>query len=714
MQGTATCYPSSGFLDMKRRPAQAIFGATIFLGAFLLFQVQPILGKYLLPWFGGTPAVWTTCLLFFQVLLLAGYAYGHALAGVRSARAQLAIHAALLAGSLILLGLLATRWHSPILPGAGWKPAPGGHPTWEIVRLLAVSIGLPFFLLATTAPLVQSWYARVEPGRSPYRLYALSNAGSLLALVSYPFAVEPALALGLQGRVWTWAFLAFALGCAASGALAARSHQAQPFGIDEIIAEYEPRPATGTMLLWAALAAAGSVMLLAVTNQICQEVAVVPFLWVLPLSLYLLSFILCFHDERWCGRGWLRALLLAALLAPVLLFFGPFADIRLQIAVFCFALLAGCMVCHGELVRLKPAPRYLTSFYLMIAAGGAAGGVFVALVAPHIFSGYWEFHLGLWGCCLLPLIVLVRERHRMFYRQGLWLGFYLYVFGLLLLGGELLLHVAWYKHNTAEVERNFYGVVAVYSDYDAQAHAAVYALRHGRITHGLEYREGALAGQPTAYFAPQSGIGLLLASYPRSAPLRVGVVGLGIGTLAAYGRGGDDFRFYEINPAVVRLAAASSYFHYLRESRARVEIVPGDGRLSLEREQAAGAAPFDILVLDAFNSDAPPVHLLTQEAFALDLARLRPEGVLAVNISNRGLDLRPVVLAAAERFDLGAVWVYQAPGDRFHPGSSWMLLARDRARLASPELARAASPLGDVPRIRMWTDDFSNLFRVLK
>jgi hypothetical protein len=274
--------------------------------------------------------------------------------------------------------------------------------------------------------------------------------------------------------------------------------------------------------------------------------------------------------------------------------------------------------------------------------------------------------------------------------------------------------VAWYKHNTAEIDRNFYGVVAVYSDYDAQARSAVYALRHGRITHGLEYREAALAEQPTAYFAPASGIGLLFASYPRGAPLRVGVVGLGIGTLAAYGRPGDVYRFYEINPAVVGLAGASPYFHYLHDSKAQVEIVPGDGRLSLEREQTAGAAPFDLLVLDAFNSDAPPAHLLTEEAFALDLARLNPEGVLAVNISNRALDLRPVVLAEAERFDLGVVWVYQAPRDRFHPGSSWMLLARDRARLASPELARAASPLAGVPRVRLWTDDFSNLFRVLK
>ncbi|HXZ27054.1 MAG TPA: fused MFS/spermidine synthase [Terriglobales bacterium] len=697
-----------------KRPAQAIFGATVFLGAFLLFQVQPILGKYLLPWFGGTPAVWTTCLLFFQVLLLAGYAYGHALAGVRSARAQLGVHGALLAGSVVVLAVMAARWPSPILPGAAWKPAPGGHPTWEIVRLLAVSIGLPFFLLATTAPLVQSWYARTEPERSPYRLYALSNAGSLLGLASYPFVVEPALALGVQGRTWTWAFLTFALGCAVCGVLAVRSHQPQPFGIDQILEQYEPRPTAGTMLLWAALAAGSSVMLLAVTNQICQEVAVVPFLWVLPLSLYLLSFILCFHDERWCGRGWLRALLLAALLAPVLLFFGPYADIRLQIAVFCFTLVACCMVCHGELVRLKPAPRYLTWFYLAIAAGGAAGGVFVALLAPRLFSGYWEFHLGLWGCCLLALVVLVRERHRLFYRQRLRPGFYLYAFGLLLLAGELLSHVAWYKHNTEEVERNFYGVVAVYSDYDAQAHSAVYALRHGRITHGLEYRAPEQRDRPTAYFAPESGIGLLFAADPHGAPLRVGVVGLGIGTLAAYGRPGDQFRFYEINPAVVRLAAASPYFHYLADSRARVEIVAGDGRLSLEREQAAGAPLLDLLVLDAFNSDAPPAHLLTQEAFRLYLARLKPEGVLAVNISNRALDLRPVVLAAAERFGLGVVWVYQAPGDRFHPGSSWMLLARDRARLATPGLARAASPLAGAPPVRPWTDDFSNLYRVLK
>jgi hypothetical protein len=457
-------------------------------------------------------------------------------------------------------------------------------------------------------------------------------------------------------------------------------------------------------------------MLLATTNQISQEVAVVPFLWVLPLNLYLISLIVCFDAPRWYSRRWMKLLLGAAIVAPVLLFVGPYAGFLVQLAGFSLILLVVCMVCHGELVRLKPAPQHLTVFYLLLSAGAAAGAAFVALLAPVVFPAYWEFHLALWTCCLLAVIVLVRDRERLFYRQGFGPAFYLALMGLIILAGELGFHAWWHMRNTREVARNFFGVVAVYEVTDQDTHSRVRVLRHGGITHGLEYQDERLRSQPTAYFVRESGVGLALESLRQRTPtgLRMGVVGLGVGTLAAYGRDGDSIRFYEINPEVTRIARGP-LFSYLRHSQARVEIVPGDGRLSLEHELAQGSQRFDVLVLDAFSSGAPPVHLLTREAFDLYLAHLAPQGVLAVNVSNRALDLRPVVKRAAQHSGLAVTWTYLAPAGPFHPGGSWMLLARDRQLLQEPALAGAAGSLPP-PRsgFRQWTDDYSNLFQVLK
>ena len=692
----------------------ALYGATIFLGAFLLFQVQPILGKYILPGFGGTPAVWTACLLFFQTLLLIGYLYSHLLTVRFGARSQAAIHALVLASSLVWIYFQAQRWGAPILPASTWRPAGPDHPTLDILRLLLTAIGLPYFLLSTTGPLLQAWFARAQPDTSPYRLYALSNAGSLLGLVSYPFLVEPALTLRAQSRAWTWGYAVFAGTCAACALITAARSAAASHATQETTG---PVPSRGARLLWVALAACASAMLLATTNQISQEVAVVPFLWVLPLSLYLISFIVCFDAPRWYSRRrWMKLLMGAAIVAPVLLFVGPYAGFLVQLGGFSFILLVVCMACHGELVHLKPATQHLTSFYLLLSAGAAAGAAFVALLAPLVFPAYWEFHLALWSSCLLAVVVLVRDRERLFYRERFGPAFYLALLGLVVLAAELELHAWWHIRNTLDVARNFFGVVAVYEATDRDTDSRVRVLRHGGITHGLQFQGQRLRGQPTAYFVPQSGVGLALDSLRRRSPvaLRMGVVGLGIGTLAAYGREGDSIRFYEINPAVTRIARGP-LFSYLGDTHARVEIVPGDGRLSLERELGRGSQQFDLLVLDAFTSGAPPVHLLTREAFDLYLAHLAPDGILAVNVSNRALDLRPVVQRAAEHSALAVTWTYLAPAGPFHPGGSWMLLTRDPRLLTDPALAKAASPLPPPPAsFRQWTDDYSNLFRILR
>ena len=387
-------------------PPMLIYAITIFTGAFLLFQVEPLLARYILPWFGGTPAVWMSCVLFFQLLLVFGYAYSHAIATRLRIRHQVAIHLSLIVACLILMIGLALTWPSPITPGASWKPPNPDYPVPRIFLLLFVSIGLPYFILSTTGPLLQAWFARAHRGVSPYRLYALSNIGSILALVTYPFLVEPALSLRAQSISWSILFVLFAIGVV----LCARGISNEPpADTDESIAAIIPAPARSTRMLWIALATVPSVMLLATTNQICQQVAVVPFLWVLPLAIYLLSFVLCFDNQRWYRRSVFHPALGAAVFAALVVLTSPDVSITVQIVTYSMLLFAICMVCHGELYRLRPHEQYLTSFYLMVAVGGALGGLFVVLVAPWLFTGYWEFQLAIWTSLLMLFIVLMRD-----------------------------------------------------------------------------------------------------------------------------------------------------------------------------------------------------------------------------------------------------------------------------------------------------------------
>jgi spermidine synthase len=753
---------------------------TIFLGAFLLLAIEPIIGKAVLPWFGGAPAVWTTCLLFFQGTLLAGYLYAHGLVRKLRPSTQRNVHLALLALSVFLLALGAARG-TAVLPGAGWKPDGETDPILRILAILAGSVGLPFFLLSATGPLLQAWTARRRPDAPVYRLYAVSNAGSLLAPLTYPFLVEPVLTLKAQAAVWTCLYVGFAACCGFCAWRAARSPApvAGPAPSETAV-----RP---PYLFWFALSACGSLMLLATTNQMCQDVAAIPFLWLLPLSLYLVSFILCFESDRLYSRAVFGPLLAASLgWAALVLFRGYSVPARIQIAAYSLALFAACMVCHGELARSRPPPSRLTSFYLTIAAGGAAGGLFVALLAPALFRGYWELHVGLWLSGLLALAALWRDpdswlrRGRPLPAIALLLAFaalawqargpdrfstarerlrdalstapgilviaggaatvallawrlarkgserqhpYLAVpsalGALVLLGFVLLSEVRAQRKLVVGMSRNFYGVLALEESYSLDPNSRRFELRHGRIVHGFQYQMPERRGMLTTYYGESSGIGLLLRNHPRlrEGPVRVGVVGLGVGTLAAYGRPGDRYRFYEINPAVVSLSADSDgVFSYLSGSPARVEVALGDGRLSLERElRRGGPQNFDVLVLDAFSSDSIPVHLLTREAIAVALAHLRrPDGVLAIHISNRHLDLDPVVHALANAFGLAAVLVdTDSEGDAVW-GATWVLLSRDRRVLEGPAIRAIARPLAGKKGVRMWTDDYSNLFRVLK
>jgi hypothetical protein len=753
------------------------YALAIFTGAFLLFQVQPIVGKYILPWFGGSPGVWTTCLLFFQVVLLGGYAYAHFLSRWLKPRLAARVHGGLLLAALVCL---------PITPSDRWKPVGAGNPTLQILILLLANLGLPYLVLSATGPLIQEWARRTHPSASPYRLYALSNLGSLLALGSYPFWFEWMFSRREQATMWSWGLGLFVLICGycAYRIGGARSPGAleRPANLDQ--AQLEPAQVDSFNLdriWWLALPALASVLLMATTNKLCQDLAVVPFLWVLPLGLYLLSFILCFDSPRWYVRGfWTALLVLGAAGIATLLLKEDNVSLLEQVIVYAVALFAGCMVCHGELYRLKPNPRQLTGYYLTISAGGALGGLMVAIVAPLVFHSFAELPIGYWfltvviatlamqdgslslsvgvlvGAVAALLIVpalgvewsltwhgAVRDYVKSLGKFGRdypgWIGgvlaagllsfghwrtgmirtwtlrstaFLLLVSGIL--GYAFLLQERNARENSISASRNFFGLLTVYRYGDAPL-GEYNLLLHGKITHGMQFTDPVKSRWPTTYYGPTSGVGRAIGSLPHDRGRKLGLVGLGTGTLASYGRAADHIRIYEINPAVEQLS--QSRFTYVNSSPAHVEIVHGDARLSMEQELARHEPQgFDVLALDAFNSDAIPVHLLTREAFAIYLQQIAPDGIIAVHISNRYFDLQPVVTHLAKEFGLACVtvdddqgndqwWIYE---------TTWMLVARDPAVLQRSLIKSGSTKSYDRAGVPLWTDDYTSLFKILK
>lgn len=667
-----------------------LFATTIFVSAFLLFLIQPLIAKQILPWFGGSAGVWATCLVFFQTALMAGYLYAHALVRHFAPRTQAFLHIGLLAASCLAL---------PVIADASWKPQSGDDPVARIVGLLALTIGLPYFLLSSTGPLVQAWYARCL-GRVPWRLFALSNLGSLLALLAYPFAVEPWIATASQAWIWSGAYAVFAALCAAA-AWQAGPMQAARTPNFQAAEESGPAPGAATRLLWLLLAATASALLLAVSNHITQNVASVPFLWILPLSLYLLSFILCFDRERSYHRG--LFLVLVAVTVPAMGWLLDGLELKLVIPVYLIGLFVLCMFCHGELARLKPAPRHLTSFYLSVSAGGVLGGLAIGIGAPLLLSAYYELGIALTVCALLALLISRRLRP--------WIpAVFTYV----------AIAAAWLSYGQISAARapgvvtstrNFYGAIRV-KDYGPPAYIRTF--RHGAILHG-----GQLLGTPEArrkprtYYGPDSGLGLVIGVLRARGPLHIGVVGLGVGTIAAWGREGDRIRFYELDPAVIAMARQD--FSYLQDSAARVTTVLGDARLSLEREPAQ---EFDLLSIDAFSGDSIPVHLLTIEALDIYLRHLKPGGVLLYQATNRYLDIGPVVRQLAAKRSMGTALLSSDGGEdataSFENPSDWIVASTDRAVLEAPGLARLRRSVAEQPGLAPWTDDYNNLLQILR
>ena len=671
------------------------FYAVVALSAFLLFLVQPLIAKQILPWFGGSSAVWTTCMLFFQGALLLGYAYADASPRALGPRRQPRLHIV-----LALLALVAL----PIIAPESWKPVGGEEPISWILLLLAVTIGLPYVLLSTTSPLIQSYFARLNPGRDPYRLFALSNAASLIALVAYPVAIEPFVGTRMQAIGWSVMFAVFVLLVAS---LAWRvSLVDADFSSDREVVNAEPLP-VASQLRWIAFSAAGSMLLLAVSNHITQNVASVPLLWLLPLTLYLLTFILTFDGTGWYRRGpYAAAFFVFVIGMCFLLVDKDFQfDLIVQTSVFCVGLFVVCMMCHGELVLSKPAPAQLTRFYLLVSIGGAMGALVVSVVAPLLFSTYLETAVALLVAALL-FIPVAQATH----------PFLQWVAVLLAIG--VVGTGAWFvkqEHNNAiEVTRNFYGVLKVKSYDDIGSENYLLRLVHGAILHGEQYPHEKWRYQPTTYYTPTSGFGRAVNAQREMAPLsyrkqRIGMIGLGAGTVAAYCRESDVCRIYEINAEVERLAR--NHFTYLADSKAKPLVIIGDARLSLERE---ASNQFNVLAVDAFSGDSIPMHLITQEAVRAFMAHVASNGILAYHVSNRFLNLPPVLAEIADREKLVGV-VVDDPAQKdntLHSSSTWVLLARNADALKG--IGETGTRLERTANAPLWTDDFNNLLSVIK
>lgn len=703
------------------------YAATIFISAFLLFQVQPMVARFILPWFGGSSLVWTTCMLFFQSALVFGYAYAHFMNRRLTPRQQWISHTLLLVIAICFL---------PIKPADYWKPVDASMPTMRILVLLAVSVGLPFFLLSMTGPLLQAWQSKTHPHRSPFRLFALSNFASLAALVSYPFLFEPHMTVATQSKTWSFAFIGFAvLACLSGKMFCNRSNHSET-----LVPETGPSsPVTERLgffriLLWTILPMLASIQLLATTNLMTQEVGSLPFLWIVPLSLYLLSFIICFDHPRWYWRPFFYLLFfVSAVASAFVLEAGVDVPIVMQVIGYSAACFGASMCCHGELARSKPGPENLTMFYLLISIGGALGGVFVAIAAPRLFTGYYEFQIGIVAailCCLIGYgLQVAREttdaaspdktknnfRQRLGFATTLFVGLLVAFFVVTSIGTQW---ISDHKKSVLLKVRNEYGTLTV-KDYDGYR-----KLTNGQIEHGFQYKDDRWKMLPTSYYGPDSGLGIAIqfladeAELDMNPGLDFGAIGLGVGTICGWCEPEDTIRYFEINPAVQDVA--ENQFWYLKNCEAReTEIVLGDARLQLEREvERDDPRKYDVLIADAFSSDSIPMHLLTLESMQIYCQRLKPHGVLAFHVSNRFLVLENVVKELSNELEMQCVLVDHTPSSDqgLYNSSSWVLVTRNERFIEYTQ--EFQPPLdGKWPEEKFtarWTDDFSSILPVLR
>lgn len=670
-----------------------LYATTIFLSAFSLFLVQPLIAKQILPWFGGTAAVWSICMVFFQGTLLAGYAYSDRLVTLFKPKQQLLIHVTLLIISLLFL---------PIIASSEWKPTGSEDPSYLILGMLLVTIGLPYFMLSTTGPLIQSWVSKIKVNESVYRLFSLSNLASLISLICYPFIIEPNFSINSQAYLWSVGYIFFVVLCICSGI-----YYFKNISFQDVAVNYEKNPVSASesisferYFIWLILPAVASWLLVAITNHITQNVASIPFLWILPLSLYLLTFVLCFESNRWYRRSFF--LPITAIFIMLCSYGLHDSDIGLEIKVaipvYAIGMFLMCMVLHGELALLKPSPVFLTRFYLMLSIGGALGGGFVALVAPKIFPAYYELGLSFILIGLLLSYLLKKEVIKSL--AGLALAFFSTIF----LGFQVVDDLS----ATRIFQRNFYGTLSTVDHYDSKLKEVTRQIYHGSIKHGEQYLADHLSNEPTSYYGRSSGVGVALVA-TRKPNHRVGVIGLGAGTLAVYGQKGDYYRMYEINPAII--SVANTEFSFLADSHAKVDLILGDARLMLEKERPQF---FDLLVVDAFSGDSVPAHLLTIEAMNVYLRHMNEGGIIAYHVTNRFLNLPPLISELSKYLGLHSVLISDKNDNPLLRDTDWVLVSKDINSLDKESIRSRATDIKNIKGLQPWSDNFNNLFAILK
>lgn len=675
------------------------FALTIFTSAFLLFQIQPLITKFILPWFGGGTAVWAVSMLFFQSCLVAGYGYAHLSVRYLGLQRQTQLHIVLLILALIQI---------PISPSELHEFDASQNPTSQILSLLIRTIGLPFFVLSATAPLIQAWASGIKATTNPYRLYALSNVAALAALLSYPFIIEPMFNQQLQAQAWSITFVAFialCVYCAFATASRSKTHNRAPARSGD----NTPRVAIVSWLLWLSLPATAVALLLSVTNQLTRDLVSIPFLWVLPLSVYLLTFIIAFDNERWYRRRLFLPLFAFSLAWILYLLLGEALNVTWTIIVFMFALFVLCMVCHGELYRLRPIANQLTGYYLMVALGGALGSAFVSVLMPIISDRYIELQIAASMASILVVLLLMKHVN---VKMSLTAGIPIQV--ALAIGATFIILVFVQSARDEEPDiiyqaRNFYGVLTVGRDNAGTSEEFLW-LRNGNSYHGAQATKPPAKSLPITYYSPGSGIDMAMSFSAGQAKRRIGMIGLGIGTAISYAGAQDSVKVYEINPDVVEIA--QRHFTYIADTTADVKVVLGDARLSLEKELPQA---FDIFVLDAFSSDAIPVHLLTREAFELYLKHLTPDGIIAVLISSWHFDFQPLLTEMGKTLGLQSVLVTNASSSAQQWGSRWMILTKNDQFMSQQFIQSQKQRMPDnMSDVRLWTDDFSSPFQLLK
>ena len=703
------------------------FSVTIFTSAFLLFMVQPIIAKQILPWFGGSSAVWTTCMVFFQMILLLGYWYADFVVRKLSKRSQAIFHSIVVLISLIWL---------PIIASDSWKPAADTEPSTRILLLLLVTVGLPYLLLSTTGPLVQAWFARCYPNAKVYRLFALSNFASLISLLAYPPLIEPHIDMHSQAWLWSGIYIVYAVLIIVS---AWHSNRHEVFvevppssAIDSTnqiananhpassahAAESAKAPTKQDYVLWLLLATLGSLLLLSFTNHITQNIASVPFLWIVPLVLYLVTFILVFDvgssrgKSGWYSRPIFMPLLFGLLLITTYGMFEGYAstmNIYLALPLFCVLLFVACMFCHGELAALRPAAQYITQFYLCLSIGGAAGGLMVGLVAPVVFNSFVELPLALISSGLLASYVLWKTPSAATSKQrnSSWIALTLVLTGAT---GWFLWKESISAEETLLQHRDFYGTLRVSESDNKMTPDSFRDLYHGVISHGWQHTNESLRAKPVSYFGPGTGIARTITYYQQQEPsIRVGIIGLGIGILTSYGRETDNFRIYELVPAVIDIA--KNYFWYLTGSKSKIDYFVGDGRLSLEREPSN---QFQMLSVDAFSSDSIPMHLITVEALRGYKRQIREDGAIVYNVTNRLINLAPMVKLIAEQEGMQAVLIANRPTEKDLYRTDFVVVTKNQKLIESLKSANDYKEIETNPKLKVWTDSYNNLFDVLR